>query len=196
VMRTHGRAGLARAVLGSITERVLAAGSVPLLLVGPSSRRVTQLHRLLVPIDGSPGAAIALGTAMSLVKTSGAAVSLLQVAVPMPAYVYGTMYVEPDWNAEALSSARSYVEAMAKRLRRADVRTEGEVRLTSHVAEAIVEMADKVEADLIVMGTHALRGPARALLGSVADAVVRSGHCPVLLVRREHGASGERSAHD
>jgi nucleotide-binding universal stress UspA family protein len=187
VMPTHGRAGLARAVLGSITERVLAESGVPLLLVGPGSRRVTHLRRLLVPIDGSPGAAIALGTAMGLVKTSGAAMSLLQVAVPIPAYVYGTRYVDPDWNVEALASARSYVEAMAKRLQRAHILADGEARLAPHVAETIVETADQVEADLIVMSTHALRGPARALLGSVADAVVRSAHCPVLLVRREHG---------
>jgi hypothetical protein len=38
--------------------------------------------------------------------------------------------------------------------------------------------------DLIVMSTRALTGPARALLGSVADAVVRTSHCPVLLLHR------------
>jgi hypothetical protein len=41
-----------------------------------------------------------------------------------------------------------------------------------------------VGADLIVMSTHALTGPMRTLLGSVADAVVRGSHRPVLLIRR------------
>jgi nucleotide-binding universal stress UspA family protein len=187
VMRSHGRASLTRAVLGSVTERVLAESSVPLLLVGPGSRRVTYLRRLLVPVDGSPGAAIALGTATGLVKTSGAAMSLLQVTVPIPVYMYGLRYVDPDSNAEALASAQSYIEAMTKRLQRIGIMADGEARFAPHAAETIVEVADQVEADLIIMSTHALRGPARALLGSVADAVVRYAHCPVLLVRRERG---------
>jgi nucleotide-binding universal stress UspA family protein len=44
-------------------------------------------------------------------------------------------------------------------------------------------------ADLVVMGTHGRRGVARALLGSVAEKVVRSASCPVLTV---HGAADER----
>jgi nucleotide-binding universal stress UspA family protein len=47
------------------------------------------------------------------------------------------------------------------------------------------ETADEVDADLVVMSTHALTGPVRTLLGSVADAVVRTGRHPVLLVKRE-----------
>ena len=46
-------------------------------------------------------------------------------------------------------------------------------------------MAEEATADLIVMSTQALTGPARALLGSVADAVVRTANCPVLLLRRK-----------
>jgi nucleotide-binding universal stress UspA family protein len=49
-------------------------------------------------------------------------------------------------------------------------------------------MAEDVGADLIVMSTHALTGPVRTLLGSVADEVVRGAHQPVLLVRQH--ASG------
>lgn len=60
---------------------------------------------------------------------------------------------------------------------------------STSVAEAIMQTADDVEADLIVMSTHALTGPARALLGSVADTVVRNAHRPVLLPRR--GAPGD-----
>jgi nucleotide-binding universal stress UspA family protein len=48
----------------------------------------------------------------------------------------------------------------------------------------ILAVADEVEADLIVMSTHVLKGPARTLLGSVADAVVRTARQPVLLIRR------------
>jgi nucleotide-binding universal stress UspA family protein len=191
VMRTHGRVGLGRAVLGSVTQRVLAESGVPVLLLRPGGRRITHVRKLLVPIDGSPGGAVALGTAVGLVKASGATMKLLQVAVPIPTYVYagdvygGMGYIDPAWDEEMLANARSYVEAIVKRLRDTGVIVDGEARQAPDVAATIVAMADEVEADLIVMSTQALTGPARALLGSVADAVVRSAHCPVLLVHRD-----------
>lgn len=49
--------------------------------------------------------------------------------------------------------------------------------------------ADTSNADLIVMSTRALTGPARALLGSTADAIVRAAHCPVLLIHRAQAAA-------
>ena len=191
VMRTHWRVGLGRAVLGSVTQRVLAESGVPVLLLRPGGRRITHVRKLLVPIDGSPGGAVALGTAVGLVKASGATMKLLQVAVPIPTYVYagdvygGMGYIDPAWDEEMLANARSYVEAIVKRLRDTGVIVDGEARQAPDVAATIVAMADEVEADLIVMSTQALTGPARALLGSVADAVVRSAHCPVLLVHRD-----------
>jgi nucleotide-binding universal stress UspA family protein len=197
VMRTHGRVGLGRAVLGSVTERVLADSSVPVLLMRAGGRRVTDVRTLMVPIDGSPGGAVALGTAVELAKDTGAAMKLLEVSQPIPKYVsaggmYGGMsYVDPAWDEEALASARTYVEGIARRLRDAHMTVTGEARQSSDVGHAIVERAEQTQADLIVMSTQALRGPARALLGSVADAVVRSAPCPVLLVHRNDSRLAE-----
>ena len=73
---------------------------------------------------------------------------------------------------------------MARRL--ADVGVVAEGRVTSgEVAPEIMRMADKVEADLVVMSTHSIAWPGQAYLGSVADSVVANGQRPVLLVRRE-----------
>ena len=52
-----------------------------------------------------------------------------------------------------------------------------------HPAKKIVEVAEKENADLIVMGTHGTSGLGHALLGSVSDKVIRQAPCPVLLVR-------------
>ena len=57
VMRTHGRVGLGRAVLGSVTQRVLAESGVRLCCCASGGRQITHLRKLLVPIDGSPRAA-------------------------------------------------------------------------------------------------------------------------------------------
>jgi nucleotide-binding universal stress UspA family protein len=75
ITRTHARAGLGRAVLGSVTERVLSVSGVPVLLLRPGRRRVTYVRTLLVPIDGSPGGAVALGTAIGLAQATGAALT-------------------------------------------------------------------------------------------------------------------------
>jgi nucleotide-binding universal stress UspA family protein len=200
VMRTHGRAGVSRAVLGSVTQRVVAESGVPVVLLRPGGRRITHLRKLLVPIDGSPGGAVALGIATGLAKATGATMRLLEVAVQIPTYVYageiygGMGYIDSAWEAETFSRARSYVKGIVERVRTAGVSVDGEARQAPNVADTIVAMADEVESDMIVMSTQALTGPARALLGSVADAVVRRAHCPVLLVHCEEAPAGQQGA--
>jgi nucleotide-binding universal stress UspA family protein len=199
VMRTHGRAGLERAVLGSVTERVLTLCPVPLLLLRPGGHRVSTIRSLLVPIDGSPGGALALGAAVALAQATGASLRLLEVVVPIPNYIYtefalnAVSYVDPTWDEEAQTSAQTYVDAIAARLCETGLAVEGEIRVGASIADTICGVAEAHGVDIIVMSTDALTGAARAVLGSVADAVVRSAQCPVLLLRREppaapHGA--------
>jgi nucleotide-binding universal stress UspA family protein len=196
IMRTHGRVGIERAVLGSVTQEVLADSRVPVMLLRPGGRRVTQIKRLLVPIDGSPGGALALSTAVQLSQATGASIQVLQVSVPVATWLFagdaygGMSYYDPAWDEEALASARTYVAGVVKRLRGANIAAEGEARQDALVADSIVRAADTATADLIVMSTRALTGPARALLGSTADAVVRAAHCPVLLVQRTAETAG------
>jgi nucleotide-binding universal stress UspA family protein len=97
-------------------------------------------------------------------------------------------YYDPAWDEEALGSARTYVAGIVSRLRAAKVEADGEARQEPSVAEAIVAAAAEANADLIVMSTRALTGPARALLGSTADAVVCRMQCPVLLTHRTDAA--------
>jgi nucleotide-binding universal stress UspA family protein len=194
VMRTHGRSGVGRAVLGSVTQHVLANGRVPVMLLRPGGRRVTRIGKLLVPVDGSPGGTLALGLGVQLSRATAASIQLLEVAVPLTSVVYagygygGMTYYDPAWDEEALSSARTYVQGLVARLRAANLKAEGEACQGPLVAEAVVSAADAANADIIVMSTRALIGPARAVLGSTADAVVRTAHCPVLLVHRSDAA--------
>ena len=102
----------------------------------------------------------------------------------VPTWVYagdaygGMAYYDPEWDEETLASARTYVEGIVKRLGAAGLVVEGDARQERDVAGTIVRVAEEATADLIVMSTQALTGPARALLGSVADAVARTSHCP------------------
>ena len=54
---------------------------------------------------------------------------------------------------------------------------------TGDPRDMILQTAKEIHADLIVIGTHGRRGISRFLLGSVAEAIVRSAPCPVLTVR-------------
>src|SRR5437868_1911549 len=69
--------------------RVLALSPVPLLLLRPGGQYVSHVTSVLVPVDGSPGGALALGAAVGLAEASGASLRLLEVVVPIPTYLYG-----------------------------------------------------------------------------------------------------------
>jgi universal stress protein A len=167
---------------------------VPILLLRPECRRVTEIRDLLVPTDATPGGSVALGYAVGLAKATGAHITIVQVSVPISMQAYagyaigGIPYYDPAWDVEALTSARGYVQALAGRLRDTGIPAEGEAYECADVAQAIVALANTSKADIVVMSTHALTGPARALLGSVADAVVRQAPCPVLLMHRAETA--------
>ena len=60
--------------------------------------------------------------------------------------------------------------------------------------EEVVDLAEEVGADLIVMGSRGLGGMSRALVGSVSDSVVRHAHCPVMVVRLEKERTVEHEA--
>jgi nucleotide-binding universal stress UspA family protein len=184
VMATHGRSGLARVVRGSVAQRVLAESPVPVVLLRPGGRRVTKITTVLVPVDGTPGSSLALGAAVPLARDTGARLVLLQVVTPfLQDYLPDGIIVDPAWDEAMCASARQYVNTLAERLQESGIDTTGVVTLGS-TAKEIVRAADELGADVIVMSTHALTGPARTLLGSVADEVVRTAHQPVALVRQ------------
>jgi nucleotide-binding universal stress UspA family protein len=202
IMRTHGRSGVGRIVMGSVAEQVLKESAVPVVLLRPGGRRVNQFRTLLVPVDGSPGGAVALGAALELARTCGAAVHLLEVVVPIPAYLYSTFalngvaYADPIWDMEAEAAATTYVESLTRRVHESGLEARGHVRVAASVADTIVRTTDEEGVDLIVMSSDALTGVARAFLGSVADAVVRRAHCPVLVLRRPRHPSETNAAAD
>jgi nucleotide-binding universal stress UspA family protein len=203
VMRTHGRSGLGRMVLGSVAQRLLTEAQVPVVLVRPGGRRLDRVRSVLVPVDGSPGGAIALGAALGLAQSTGAALRLLQVTVPIASYVYAGAawhsgaYIDAAWDEEALAAATTYVNGLCARLTARLPAISGEAVIATSVADAIVDRAREQGCDLIVMSSHALTGVARAILGSVADAVVRKADCPVLVIHtaaRTPGAADDAAA--
>jgi nucleotide-binding universal stress UspA family protein len=196
VMRTHARAGLSRVVLGSVAQKIVSQSPSPVLLLTPSSSATAPgaITSILVPVDGSPGGSLALGTARTLAKQAGATLQLLQVVQPIPTYessallLNGPIDVDASWDEDAETGAQAYVEALVSRLSTRGLSIQGEAIMANSVPEAIVANAADHRCELIIMSSHAHTGPARAFLGSVTDAVVRSAKCPVLVMRRDVAA--------
>jgi len=148
------------------------------------------IRTILVPTDYSPMSETALVYAIDLATAVGASVHLLH-AYEIP--VYGapdTAFVAtPDTMAAIKSAGEKGLEAAIAKHRPRGVAREGHL-VEGRPWEVILDTAAHVHADLIVIGTHGRRGIARALLGSVAEKVVRSSRVPVLTVHAdEHRAT-------
>ncbi len=145
-----------------------------------------EISDILVPTDFSESAHAALGTAIGLAKALDASVHVAHVLhSPVQLSALGQMPIPPDLWSQVRNSAARKLDEAAK-----TAAAEG-VRARTHLtegpnAQAIVELADKIEADLIVMGTRGLSGLKHVMLGSVAERTVRLAHCPVLTVKANH----------
>jgi nucleotide-binding universal stress UspA family protein len=180
VMATHARSGVRRAVLGSIAEYVIAHAPSPTMLVRAGMHREPRLDTLLVAIGATCGAPLPMVT--ELARAAGARIVLLRVVAPEETCMWqsqrGPILDEP----EVVVTARMHLNDLACRLRDAGVVAEGRVAIGA--PERIINsLAAAIDADLIVMTTHAWRGAQRIVLGSVTDAVVRTADRPVLVCR-------------
>jgi nucleotide-binding universal stress UspA family protein len=140
-----------------------------------------SIQHILVAHDFGETAENALSFALSLAKKLGARVTILHVyEAPVYAFPEGPT-LTPEVVAQIEQAAAAALAGIAERARRPGVAIGTEVRQGSAWRE-IDAAAREGHADLIVIGTHGRRGIARALLGSVAEKIVRTASCPVLTV--------------
>ena len=142
-----------------------------------------DIKRILVPLDFSVNSQRALDYAHGLARTFDAALHLVHVCevptIMTPALdAYAIAYT--GWSQQLGEEAEKELVKITPAL--ADVRVTTEV-LFGPAAAAIVEAAGTNKADLIVMGTHGHGAVMHALMGNVAERVVRTAPCPVLTVR-------------
>ncbi len=146
---------------------------------------MTTPKRILVPTDFSDASTRALEYAKSLASVYGASLDLLSV-VPEPFVLPdpSTFYVPlPSAYIEGLrKDAETHLQAALSPAERARFNARSAVLFGRPFGE-ILDYATREGIDLIVMGTHGYGALAHAVLGSVAERVVRSAPCPVLTVR-------------
>jgi nucleotide-binding universal stress UspA family protein len=169
-MSTHGRSGLKRLLMGSVTEKVLRQSPIPLLACRPGSRMEGWTH--VVALDGSPRAETILDHLVPLTKLMGATLHLVHIE-PVLSLVR---------THEGGGDIESYLGRMSTYLTSKGVPVRTAVRSGSPGA-GIVDYAEEVAAGLVAMATHGRTGLRRALMGSVVEEVLRKGSCPLLLRR-------------
>jgi nucleotide-binding universal stress UspA family protein len=145
------------------------------------------IERILAPTDFGAPSLVATQYAARLALDLGVWLTLLHV-LPEPNEMIGI--VPGATTREELATLRAHAETRMAAVE-ADVRALGLARVITviddapSVARAILAHSASGRIDLIVMATHGRHGLPRAVLGSVADHVIRSAHCPVLTMRPE-----------
>jgi nucleotide-binding universal stress UspA family protein len=137
-------------------------------------------EKILLATDGSPHAQAALGCARDLALRDGARVIVVHAFEPIPSYL-GTP-VEDRTIARHIRAGEEIAGAAAGQLREAGVDVLVEL-LEGPPADAILNVADVRQCDLIVMGTRGHGRVASLLLGSVSHRVLSQARAPVLVVR-------------
>lgn len=172
VMGTHGRQGLRELVLGSVTERVIRGSSVPVLTVRPGMEGWAGdgPRRVLVGADLGPTMGRALRWAGAMAAAAGAELEAVHV-VESPA-------------AAVPSGKRRRIHDAYRELDAPEVGLSAQV-VAGDPADRICQMGEETGAELVVTAPHGRSGPARLVLGSVTEAVVRRARCPVLTVPPE-----------
>jgi nucleotide-binding universal stress UspA family protein len=199
VVGTRGKTGLAHVLLGSTAERVIRGAPCPVLTVRtePEDKedtsvlsRSVKLEHILVPVDFSDCSLDALGYAAVVAQQAKASLMLLHVLEPVS---YGL-----DFTLGQSRARRLEVETWTKRLeelvsshQHPTMQVESRLR-GGFPADSILDSAQTLPCDLIVMGTHGRRGISHTISGSVAEAVLRKARCPVITVRSPKFGPGSR----
>ena len=181
VMPTHGRSGVSRYLIGSVTEKVVRLASVPVLTVRmqPDEQLAFPYENILIPTDGSAGAGHAAEHGLSLVASLDATVHALSVVDDTSIGLDVRSTISGQEGEQAATDAVDDLVSEAE--------TRGVPDTFRHVEhgspiELILETIESNDIHAIVMGTTGRRGSDRILLGSVAEKTVRSAPVPVITV--------------
>lgn len=181
VIGTHGRTGISRILLGSVTEKVVRHAPCSVLVVRPESELKPFMH-VLVPTDFSKDASAALALASKLVAPKGHITLMHVIEIPV---AYSGEVSMADFARDLDTRATAALDGAARELRAlTSVPVMTKTRIGYPGAQNLAALEADPTIDLVVMGSHGRTGIARVLMGSVAEKVVRHSHSPVLVARK------------
>ena len=166
VMGTHGRSGIRRLFLGSVTEAVMRIATVPVIAVNPSTSEKASVSRVLCPVNFTAACSAALRQAVALVDAENVPILLFRGVE------------EKELQPSIQELIRLYEWAPPEIAGRCELKT-----VPTHApAEEILNLALATATDLIAIDVSSDRSPADSLRGSIAERIVQQSRCPVLTV--------------
>lgn len=188
-MSTHGRSGLRRMVVGSVTTTIVPRAQIPALVVHPREDEELSdisLQSLIVPLDMSSRAEEALPLAGELAGALNLDTTLI-TCIPSAAQIFsGSVYdmqtYPDDLMQQGQEAADEYLQEITGAVNESSGLDAKWESLEGGPASKIVEYAESQPGSLIAMCTQGRTGLGRWVLGSVTDAVIRSGNTPVLVI--------------
>ncbi len=180
-MGTHGRKGVKKLFMGSVTSRVVASSHCDVLIVKKACEECAGRYpSILVSFDGTEFGSKALTKACEFSKLDGSKITALYV---IPRYEEMIEFFSSSLIKENLYRDAEKIMDVARK-----IAMDYGVNIDTQIAdgdegEKIIETAKRLNKDLIVRGTHGWTGINRAIIGSIADNVIVNSPCPVLVVK-------------
>lgn len=193
-IRLRGQRGW---TLNAAARGVLMSRSAGVMMIPQDDKigRQKTYDRILVPLDGSPRAEIALPKAVGLARQNDAELLLLYVAPEPGITEFGVKDQQAEHLRDAVSSrneqaGKSYLSRIKNRLAQDGLKLLARVRQSGDARRALMDAISDEKVDLVVMATHGQSGHRDVPTGDVARYVLEQAEIPVLLVRFLNGTSG------
>lgn len=182
IIGSHGKKGLQK-WLGSVSRQVVSNTEIPVFI----SKKKTKCNKVLFTTDGSNPAYSAIKHATSLFKLSESEIHIMSVK-ENPEMLPIEAALDKNWldNIEkqqkihatkAINKAKAHFE-------KEGIVVSNEMIATGNPAQKIIELANREEIDLIVMGARSQTNLSSILLGSVSKRVLENTHSDVLIIRK------------
>jgi manganese transport protein len=139
---------------------------------------IPSYRRILVPVDHTGGDRYAVAHAAALARSYGARLHLVHVEEDVTSQIYGEESVTAE-----VEAGRDYLEELLVALRSQGVEAEVSVSYSPNPKAEIVRLAQRIQPDLVVMGSHGHKGLQDVFYGGTIDGVRHALDIPVLIVR-------------
>lgn len=176
IMGRRGLSRLERALMGSVTARVIGYSQRDILII-PRNAEIGW-KKILLATDGSKYSKAATERAIDFAEAYGGELKVVAV-VDLPAEFYGEA---PDAVDDIIKKAHGFVEEAKKKAEAAGIKAEAFVR-EGETHQMVLDIAEDLVVNAIVMGSHGRTGLKRLLMGSVVEKVIGYAACPVLVVK-------------
>ncbi|MEW6738883.1 MAG: universal stress protein [Nitrospirota bacterium] len=180
-MGTYGRKGLKRLVMGSVTSKVIINAPCDVMVVKrPCSECTGEYESILVPFDGSQFSKKALEHACELSRKDNAEITVLYV---IPRYEEMVGFFRTESIKQNLYQEAQKIMDEAKKIAVSNGVSISTTIQEGQAAEKIIETANALKNDLMIMGSYGWRGINKVIIGSTTERVIMNASCPVLVVK-------------